>query len=67
MKKGFFSRNFSLKPSSAEVEWNDDNLAGNYLGKRPKIFLSKTDNFLQKRRVFWCKNFLQERSSEQVE
>ena len=60
-------RNFSLKPSSAKEEWNDDNLAGNNLGKRPKNFPSKTDNFLQKRRVFWYKNFLQERSSEHVE
>ena len=57
MKKKLFSRIFSPKHSSAKVEWNDDNLAGNNLGKRPKIFLSKTDKFYKKEEFFDTKIF----------
>ena len=66
-EKKNFSGKTSLKLSSAKVEWNDDNPTGNNLGKRPKIFLSKSDQFLQKKRVFWFKNFLRKRSSGHVE
>ena len=44
--KKLFSRNFSLKPSSAEVERNDDNLAGNNFPKSPKYFASMPDKIL---------------------
>ena len=57
LKKKLFSRKFSLKPSSAKVEWNDDNLTGNNLSKRPKIFRSKSDQFLQKEEFFDSKKF----------
>ena len=52
-----FSGKTSLKPSSAKVEWNDDNPTGNNLGKRPKIFPSKSDQFLQKKEFFDSKIF----------
>ena len=66
MKKKLFSRIFSLKLSSAKVKWNDDNLAGNNLGKSPKISLSMPGNILQNK-IFWYKNFLGERSSGHIE
>ena len=66
MKKDFFSRDFSLKTSSAKVERNDDNLAGNNFPKSPKFFPSMPGNILQNK-IFWYKNFLGERSSGHIE
>ena len=57
VKRDFFSRDFSLKLSSAKVERNDDNLAGNNFPKTPKFFPSMPGNILQKKRAFDTKFF----------
>ena len=61
MKKTSFSRKFSLKPSSAKVEWNDDKRAENNLAESAKIFLSRSDKVLQKKifdTKFFSENFI---------
>ena len=57
MKKDFFSRDFSLKTSSAKGERNDDNLAGNNFSESPKYFASMPDKILQKKKNFLIQRF----------
>ena len=57
---------FPLKSSSAQVERNGDNLAGSNFAKSPKIFLSRSEEFLQQRN-FLIQNFFWESSSGHIE